>query len=61
MGDKSFVKVEKMAGYSLMNKMPKADEIVIKAGSVLTYSSVLSASGAVRVRDVMFNWTVTSM
>ncbi len=38
LGDKSFVKVEKMAGYSLMNKMPKADEIVIKAGSVLTYS-----------------------
>ena len=37
LGDKSFVKVEKMAGYSLMNKMPKADEIVIKAGSVLTY------------------------
>ncbi len=38
LGDKSFVKVEKMAGYSLMNNMPKADEIVIKAGSVLTYS-----------------------
>lgn len=40
LGEKSFVKVEKMAGYSLMNKMPKADEIVIKAGSVLTYSGV---------------------
>ncbi len=38
LGNKSFVKVEKMAGYSLMNKMPKVDEIVIKAGSVLTYS-----------------------
>ena len=38
LGDKSFIKVEKMAGYSLMNKMPKADEIVIKAGSVLTFS-----------------------
>jgi hypothetical protein len=36
-GDKSFIAIEKLAGYSLLNHMPKSDELVLKAGSVITY------------------------
>lgn len=35
--DKSFVKVEILSGYSIINNIRKADEIVVKRGSVLTY------------------------
>lgn len=35
--DKSFIKLEKLEGFNIINNIRKADEIVIKAASVLTY------------------------
>ena len=34
---KTFVNVEKLEGYSIVNNFRKNDEIIIKSGSVLTY------------------------